>query len=45
MQLRQSSAEDIEPKVHLKSISQVGEGVLPERTMFMCAVDLAIHFP
>ena len=44
-QLCESSTEDIEPKVYLKSISQVGESVFPECTMFVCAVDLAIHFP
>ena len=44
-QLRQSSAEDIEPQIHLKPISQVGERVLPKRTMLMSGVDLTIHFP
>ena len=40
-QLRQSSAEDIEPQIHFKAISQVGECVLPERAMLMCSVDEA----
>ena len=38
-QLRQSSAEDIEPQIHLKPVSQVGERVLPERAMLMYSVD------
>ena len=44
-QLRQSSAEDIETEIQLKSISQVGEGVLPKCTMLVCTDDLAIYFP
>ena len=44
-QLRQASAEDIEAEIHLKSISQVGKGILPECTMLMGTVDLAVHFP
>ena len=44
-QLRQSSAEDIEPEVHLKAVSQIGERILPERAMLVGAVDLAIQFP
>ena len=44
-QLCQASAEDIEAQIQLKTVSQVGEGVLPECTMLVYAVDLAIHFP
>ena len=43
-QLRQSSAEDIESQIHLKAVSQVGEGVFPERTMLVCAIDDARDF-
>ena len=41
-QLRQSSAEDIEPEVYLKSISQVGKSILQERAMLVGAIDLTV---
>ncbi len=38
-QLRESSAKDIEAEIHLKTISQIRESVLPERTMLMSGID------
>ena len=44
-QLCQSAAENIEPEVHFKPVSQISEGVLPESTMCMGATDLVIQLP
>lgn len=40
-QLRQTAAEHIETKVHLKAIAKVGERIFPERGVFVCAIDNA----
>ena len=42
-QLRQTAAEHIETKVHLKAIAKVGERIFPERGVFVCAIDNAWH--
>ena len=38
-QLRQTSAKDIEAQIHLETVSQVGEGIFPERSMLMRTID------
>ena len=44
-ELCQTSAEDIESEIHLKPVSEVGDGVLQKRAMFVHAVDTTIQFP